>query len=122
MRAVAAGATRVTLLVGPRGRAAAELLPGVDAIVEHRAEWIDPEPDPVDRGPDPGVRRRRRAAWRIDRAIVLASFHQSPLPLALLLRLAGRAVDRRDLAWTTPGRCSTCATASTTTCTRWSGR
>ena len=88
VRAVAAGASRVTLLVGPRGRAAAELLPGVDAIVEHRAEWIDPEPDPV-------VPARTLAfvdgvrSLAIDRAIVLGSFHQSPLPLALLLRLAG---------------------------------
>uniref|UniRef100_UPI003EB958B3 D-glycero-alpha-D-manno-heptose-1,7-bisphosphate 7-phosphatase n=1 Tax=Micromonospora tulbaghiae TaxID=479978 RepID=UPI003EB958B3 len=34
IRAVAAGAQRVVLLCGPRGRAAAELLPGVDEIIE----------------------------------------------------------------------------------------
>ena len=33
VRAVAAGAGRVTLLCGPRGRAAAALLPGVDEVV-----------------------------------------------------------------------------------------
>lgn len=87
VRAVAAGASRVTLLVGPRGRAAAELLPGVDAIVEHRAEWIDPEPDPLDPARTLAFVERLRGL-AVDRAIVLGSFHQSPLPLALLLRLA----------------------------------
>jgi ADP-heptose:LPS heptosyltransferase len=53
-----------------------------------RAEWIDPHPEPVERASidafvdDIGARR-------FDRAIVLSSFHQSPLPLALLLRMAG---------------------------------
>ena len=88
IRAVADGARRVTLLCGPRGRAAAELLPGVDEIVVHRAPWIDPEPEPLD---------RRATLCLVDRvaelapeqAIVFTSFHQSPLPTALLLRLAG---------------------------------
>ena len=44
IRAIAARARFVTLLCGPRGRAAAELLPGVDSILEVRAPWIDPEP------------------------------------------------------------------------------
>ncbi|MGC4789954.1 HAD-IIIA family hydrolase [Micromonospora sp. DT178] len=88
IRAVAAIAERVVLLCGPRGRAAAELLPGVDEIVEHRLPWIDPVPDPV----DPADMRRladRLAAVGADEAVVFTSFHQSPLPLALLLRLAG---------------------------------
>ena len=88
IRAVAAGAGRVTLLCGRRGRAAAELLPGVDEIVEHTAPWIDPEPDPVDRAATLSL-VDDLSARRIDRALVLTSFHQSPLPLALLLRLAG---------------------------------
>jgi ADP-heptose:LPS heptosyltransferase len=88
VRAVAAGARRVTLLCGPRGRAAAELLTGVDELVEYRAPWIDPEPDPVDpEGALALVERIRALA--IDEAVVLTSFHQSPLPTALLLRLAG---------------------------------
>ena len=37
IRAVAARAERVTLLCGPRGRRAAELLPGVDALHVFRA-------------------------------------------------------------------------------------
>jgi ADP-heptose:LPS heptosyltransferase len=87
VRAVAAGSDRVTLLCGPRGSQAAALLPGVDEIVCWRAPWIDPEPDPVDRA---GVRAlvERIAAMDVDRALVLGSFHQSPLPTALVLRMA----------------------------------
>jgi ADP-heptose:LPS heptosyltransferase len=88
IRAVRNGSERLTLLCGPRGRQAAELLPGVDEIVCWRAPWIDPEPAPVDpRTVDELV--RRLAESRIDRAFILGSFHQSPLPTALLLRLAG---------------------------------
>ncbi|MFL5818839.1 MAG: glycosyltransferase family 9 protein [Conexibacter sp.] len=88
IRAAERDAERLTLLCGPRGLQAAALLPGVDDILVHRAEWIDPEPGPFENGP---TRRllleiARRA---VDEAIILTSFHQSPLPLALLLRLAG---------------------------------
>ncbi|MGW0506253.1 HAD-IIIA family hydrolase [Micromonospora sp. NPDC003241] len=88
IRAVAAGADRVVLLCGPRGRAAAELLPGVDEIVEHRLPWIDPEPGPVDPAGMAAL-TARLAAVDADEAVVFTSFHQSPLPLALLLRMAG---------------------------------
>jgi ADP-heptose:LPS heptosyltransferase len=88
VRAVAAGADRVTLLVGPRGAAAARLLPGVDEIVVWRAPWIDPEPEPVDRADVLGL-LERLGALRPDHALILTSFHQSALPLALLLRMAG---------------------------------
>ena len=88
VRAVAAGASRVTFLCGPRGRAAAELLPGVDAVVVHRAPWIDPEPDPLDREATLAF-VDSLARLELDQAVILTSFHQSPLPLALLLRLAG---------------------------------
>jgi ADP-heptose:LPS heptosyltransferase len=88
VRAVAAGAGRVTLLCGPRGRGAAELLPGVDEVLVAHAGWIDPEPAPVTRrGVDTLV--DRLTELEIDQAVVLTSFHQSPLPLALLLRMAG---------------------------------
>jgi ADP-heptose:LPS heptosyltransferase len=87
VRAIAARARRVTLLCGPRGQQAARLLPGVDEVMVFRAPWIDPEPEPV---------HRERAlalvdvfaALEIDEAFVLTSFHQSALPLALLLKLA----------------------------------
>jgi hypothetical protein len=88
IRAVAHGARSVTLLCGPRGRAAAALLPGVDRVLEHELPWIDPRPRPV----DPAAVERLRAdlaATAADEAVVFTSFHQSPLPLALLLRLAG---------------------------------
>ena len=88
IRAVARRAGRVTLLCGPRGLAAARLLPGVDDVVVFRAPWIDPEPDPVDRAAVVGL-VDRIAALAVDEAFVLSSFHQSPLPTALLLRMAG---------------------------------
>ena len=88
VRAVAASGASVTLLCGPRGRAAAELLPGVDEIVVHRAPWIDPEPGPFDREAQLAL-VDDIAGRRVDRAIIFSSHHQSALPLALLLRLAG---------------------------------
>jgi ADP-heptose:LPS heptosyltransferase len=88
VRAVAAGADRVTLLCGPRGRDAGRLLPGVDEVVVAHAGWIDAEPAPVTRaGVDEMV--DRLTDLELDQALVLTSFHQSPLPLALLLRMAG---------------------------------
>jgi len=88
VRAVAAGTERVTLLCGPRGLAAAELLPGVDEVVVAHAGWIDAEPRAVTRG---GVEALvdRLTDLEVDQALVLTSFHQSPLPLALVLRMAG---------------------------------
>ncbi|NES15556.1 MULTISPECIES: HAD-IIIA family hydrolase [Micromonospora] len=88
IRAVAAGAERVVLLCGPRGRAAAELLPGVDEIIEWRLPWIDGDPEPVDRA-DIRALTDRLAGVGAAEAVIFTSFHQSPLPLALLLRLAG---------------------------------
>jgi ADP-heptose:LPS heptosyltransferase len=88
IRAVAAHAAHVTLLCGPRGAHAAGLLPGVDAIVVRRAEWIDPEPPAVQRAAVE-AHLEELAALRADAAVILTSFHQSPLPAALLLRMAG---------------------------------
>ena len=88
VRAVAGSASRVTMLVAPGQTAAAALLPGVDDVVSFDAPWVPFDPRPVERRP---TRRlvatlRRR---RIDAAIVFTSYHQSALPIALLLRLAG---------------------------------
>jgi ADP-heptose:LPS heptosyltransferase len=88
IRAVAGGAAKVTLLCGPRGRAAAELLPAVDELLEFHCPWIDPEPEPVD-GDELLALAAELQARAIDQAVVLTSFHQSALPTALLLRLAG---------------------------------
>lgn len=88
IRAVAAHAEEVVLLCGPRGRQAAALLPDVGDVVEWRCPWIDPEPPPVERADIDGV-AASIAARKVDAALVLTSFHQSALPTALLLRLAG---------------------------------
>lgn len=88
VRALAHRAARVTVLAGPDGAAAARLLPGVDEVVEWCAPWIHPRPLPVD--PDHVERLRTTVAGLgVDAAVVLTSFHQSALPTALVLRLAG---------------------------------
>lgn len=88
VRAVAADSARVSFLAGPRGAAAAALLPGVDEVMTFRAPWIDPEPPPVDRAK---VERlvQELSKRGIDEAAILTSFHQNALPTALVLRLAG---------------------------------
>lgn len=88
VRAVAAGARRVTFVAGPNGAAAARLLPGVDDVLVHRAPWIDPSPEPVTRERELAF-VDDLAAREVDEAILFTSFHQSALPLALLLRFAG---------------------------------
>ena len=88
VRAVAAQSQRVVLLAGPRGAAAARLLPGVDEVLVWHCPWIDAAPQPVDPASVEQLVADVRAR-SVDRALVLTSFHQSPLPTALLLRLAG---------------------------------
>jgi ADP-heptose:LPS heptosyltransferase len=88
VRAVAAGAGRVTFLAGPAGAAAAALLPGVDDVWVWESPWTGFDPPPADRA-DIDALVDRIAAAGVDAAVVLTSFHQSPLPLALVLRLAG---------------------------------
>src|SRR4051794_36105490 len=88
VRAVAAGARRVTYVCGPGGRAAAELLPGIDEVIVFDAPWCGYQPPPV--RPDAiDAIVQQLAQLQADSAVVLTSFHQSPLPMALLLRLAG---------------------------------
>ncbi|MBV9271389.1 MAG: glycosyltransferase family 9 protein, partial [Candidatus Eremiobacteraeota bacterium] len=90
--AIRAIATRseVTLLCGPRGVPAARVLPGVADVFVNEAAWIDAEPqqvhrDSVDAFVDDIIARR------FDEAVISTSFHQDPLPVALLLRMAGVA-------------------------------
>lgn len=89
VRAVtAAPDTEVWLLAGPRGRSAARLLPGIDELRVVGVPWITA----VDRAVDAGLVAEVQAVvaeCRPDEAIILTAFHQSPLPIALLLRLAG---------------------------------
>jgi ADP-heptose:LPS heptosyltransferase len=90
VRAVAAVAD-VVYLTSPQGHPAAELLPGVDELLVHRSEWIDADPPPVRADAMDGLVRSIRAA-EPDEACIFTSSHQSALPLALLLRLAGVSV------------------------------
>jgi ADP-heptose:LPS heptosyltransferase len=88
VRAVAAGSSRVVFLAGPAGADAAGLLPGVDEVWTWACPWILGDPPPVDAG-DLAALTERVRALAPDAAVVSTSFHQSPLPLALLLRAAG---------------------------------
>lgn len=88
VRAAAASGRRVTMLTGPLGAEAARLLPGAAEVLEWPCPWILASAPPV-RAADvewivDQIRRRR-----IAEALILTSFHQSPLPTALVLRLAG---------------------------------
>ena len=87
IRAVAAGAEHVTVLVGPRGAEVAQLLPGVDDVLVFDAPWISAGAGSVD--PPAVAALVEQLHGRFDAALVLTSFHQSALPSALVLRLAG---------------------------------
>lgn len=87
VRALAAVAA-VDLLVSPAGRHAGAMLPGVRDLLTFDAPWSGYRPPAV----DPVAVARLVAALeerRYDLAVVFTSFHQSPLPTALLLKLAG---------------------------------
>lgn len=88
IRAIASGASRVTLLCGPRGVDAARLLPGVDHCMVFLAPWIDAEPPAVDPMAIEAL-IDDIAQRQVDQAIIFTSYHQSALPLALVLRMAG---------------------------------
>lgn len=85
---MAATAERVDLLCAPSGRAAAGLLPGVADVRTFAAPWSGYAPPPVDAA-GVGALVAGLAARAYDRCVVFTSFHQSPLPMALLARLAG---------------------------------
>jgi heptosyltransferase III len=88
LRALAADADRLDLLVSRAGRHAADLLPGVDEVLVFDAPWSGYRPPPVDAtGVQSLVAALAERAY--DRCVIFTSFHQSPLPTALLARLAG---------------------------------
>jgi heptosyltransferase-3 len=90
IRALAAGAERLDLLVSSSGAAAARLLPGVDEVLVFDAPWSGFRPPAVD--PVALLELVQLLAGRDhDLAVIFTSFHQSPLPMALLARLAGIA-------------------------------
>lgn len=87
VRAVAESHDHVTFLAGPRGRSAAELLPGVDDIIEWQAPWVDfDSPELTGDHVEALVKQLRDLAPQ--RVYIFTSFHQSPLPLALICRMA----------------------------------
>lgn len=92
VRAAAAGVrggpAEVTMLCGPAGRQAADLLPGVRRVLSWDCPWIVARPGPVRRRDMLAV-TARLALRRFDLALILTSFHQSALPTALVLRAAG---------------------------------
>lgn len=94
VRAVAAREdTDVWFLGGPRGKSAARLLPGIDELRIVGIPWITAVDRPVDRELVAEVDAVIEEC-RPDEAIILTAAHQSPLPIALLLRLAGVPVIR----------------------------
>ena len=121
IRAVAAGADARDAAVRPRGLQAATLLPGVDEVLVHRAEWIDASPR---RSNAPRSLRRvdTLAALGVDEAVILDLVPPEPAAARAAAAPRRRPADRRDRASTTPARCSTSATPWTTTSTRSSAR
>ncbi|MCK0115711.1 glycosyltransferase family 9 protein [Isoptericola sp. S6320L] len=92
VRALAHGAAdrggAVDLLTSPASRAAGELLPGVRSVLAFDAPWSGFDP------PDADAQALQTlvttlAERRYAEAVVFTSFHQSPLPMALLARWAG---------------------------------
>lgn len=88
VRAVAAAGAEVVYLCSPSGRPAAIALPGVNRVVTGRLPWIDASPRSTTRtGMEHLV--EMLVGCQADEAIISTSFHQDPLPLALLMRMAG---------------------------------
>jgi heptosyltransferase-3 len=78
----------VHLLVTPAGAEAAHLLPGVDEVIVAEAPWADAACSvPHAQALDDLLGHVRRG--RYDEVVVLTSYHQSALPMALLAKWAG---------------------------------
>lgn len=84
----AAAHGQVTLLCGLAGEPAARLLPGISEVLVWNAPWTGFDPPAVETESTRQLVETLRVR-NFDVAAILTSFHQSPLPLALLLRLAG---------------------------------
>jgi ADP-heptose:LPS heptosyltransferase len=88
VRSLAAAGDPVDLLVSPAGRAAANLLPGVRDVLMFDAPWTGYRPPALSA---PAMMRliAELTRRRYRRAVIFTSFHQSPLPMALIARWAG---------------------------------
>lgn len=79
---------RLDLLAAPGGAGAARLLPGVDEVLVADVPWSGYRPPAPDAEALTAlVELLRERSY--DEVVVFTSFHQSPLPLAVLARLAG---------------------------------
>jgi heptosyltransferase-3 len=87
IRALANTADRLDALVSPAGHAAAGLLPGISELLTFDAPWTGYLPSAVDQGAIRALTRNLRRR-RYSRAVIFTSFHQSPLPMALLAKMA----------------------------------
>ncbi len=98
LRQLRADVGRVDLLVSPAGAAAAHLLPDVAAVLVAEVPWVGSAPGPGPAALDALVRTVRAGDY--DEVVVLTSYHQSPLPMALVARWAGvpRVVGTSDAA------------------------
>lgn len=89
MRAIkdASAQRALTLLTSASGAAAADHVPEIDAVIAYAAPWMKT-------ATDPGLPHDLRLiealrAERFDGAVIFTSYSQSPLPAAMLCRLAG---------------------------------
>lgn len=81
---------RLDLLVSPSGEAAARLLPEVDRILVHDVPWAgNPAPPAAPERLDALLEDICRGDY--DEVVIFSSYHQSPLPMALIARWAGVA-------------------------------
>lgn len=79
---------RMTLWTSPQGAEAARLVPEIDDILPYEAPWMKAAPPRRDAQVDLHMLGRLRQG-KYDAAVIFTSFSQSPLPAALMCRLAG---------------------------------
>lgn len=87
-RAIAASGAEVHYLCSPQGGPAARLLPGVHSVHVAAIPWIDDGAPPATKAWADEL-TGQLAGIGAEEAVIFTSFHQSPLPLALLMRTAG---------------------------------
>lgn len=81
-------ASRVDVLAAPPGASAARLLPGVDDVLVADVPWSGYHPPAPDAQALLALVETVRAG-AYDEVVVFTSYHQSPMPMAVLARLAG---------------------------------
>jgi ADP-heptose:LPS heptosyltransferase len=79
---------RVVLLVSPSGEQAARQLPGIRDVLVWPCPWAGFDPPKVDRR-SVNTLIDALALEHLGAGFVFTSFHQSPLPMAFVLRMAG---------------------------------